>query len=98
MGATIAISAIVGGMKEIGFILFIPMFVEFFLKLRRRFTTESFGKLDKFGYLRYYGPVTSLTHVVLKLRRFKEWQVSAFFWGVEFVIGVVLVAVLLVAA
>jgi len=36
--------------------------------------------------------------VVLKLRRFKEWQVSAFFWGVEFVIGVVLVAVLLVAA
>jgi hypothetical protein len=37
--------------------------------MRRKGTTESFGKLDKFGYLRYYGPVTSLTHVVLKLRR-----------------------------
>jgi UDP-N-acetylglucosamine--dolichyl-phosphate N-acetylglucosaminephosphotransferase len=97
MGATIAVAAILGGMKEIGAVLFIPMIVEFFLKLRRRFTTESFGKLDKFGYLRYYGPVTSLTHILLKLRRFKEWQVSAMFWGLEFAIAVSMLGFMFIA-
>lgn len=96
MGATLAIAAIFGGMKEVGAILFIPMIVEFILKLRRSFTTESFGKLDRFGYLRYYGSVTSLTHVVLKLRRFKEWQVSTVFWGIEFVIAFTILGVLIV--
>jgi UDP-N-acetylglucosamine--dolichyl-phosphate N-acetylglucosaminephosphotransferase len=95
MGATLAVSAILGGMKEIGFILFIPMIIEFSLKLRRSFTTESFGKLDKFGYLRYYGSVTSLTHIVLKLRRFKEWQVSTIFWGIEFIIAATVLGLLL---
>jgi UDP-N-acetylglucosamine--dolichyl-phosphate N-acetylglucosaminephosphotransferase len=95
MGATLAVAAIIGDFKEIGLILFIPMIIEFFLKLRKRFSTESFGKLDKFGYLRHYGSITSLTHIVLKIQRFKEWQVTVIFWSIEFIIAITLFFILM---
>lgn len=91
-GAALASAAIIGGVKEVGFVLFIPMIVEFGLKLKGHFEGECFGKPDRRGCLKYDGPVESLTHVVMKAGRFRETQVVAVLWGVEGIVaaGVVL--------
>ena len=44
--------AIIGNIEKFAVILFIPYFLEGFLKARGRFQKESFGKLQKDGTLR----------------------------------------------
>jgi UDP-N-acetylglucosamine--dolichyl-phosphate N-acetylglucosaminephosphotransferase len=91
MGATIACAAIVGDLKTIGALLFIPMIIEFFLKLRGRFQGENYGKPDKEGYLSYKGKTESLTHLIMKKKKVKERQLVWIIWGAEgilcFVVG-----------
>jgi len=87
IGGVIASAAIVGMLKWICFVLLIPMVVEFFLKLKGRFNAECFGTPDETGYLRYDGRTESLTHIVMKRWRLKEWEVVGILWGVEAVIG-----------
>ena len=77
IGCVIAIMAIVGNMEKFAFLCFLPWFVELFLKIRSGFKAENFGVLQKDGTLKApYKKVYSLTHIVMKLGRFKEWQVS----------------------
>ncbi len=91
MGATIACAAIVGDLKTVGALLFIPMIIEFFLKLRGRFQGENYGKPDKEGYLSYEGKTESLTHLIMKKKKVKERHLVWILWGVEgilcFVVG-----------
>jgi len=91
MGATIACAAIVGDLKTVGALLFIPMIIEFFLKLRGRFKGENYGTPDKEGYLSYNGKMESLTHLIMKKKRVKERQLVWILWGAEgilcFVVG-----------
>ncbi len=77
VGAVIAVIAIVGNVEKFAFLCFLPWFVELFLKLRSKFKAENFGILQKDGTLKApYKKVYSLTHIVMKLGKFKEWQVS----------------------
>lgn len=73
-GTALAAIAIIGNMEKAALIMFIPYFIELGLKARTRFKAESFGKLEADGTLSTKR-VDSLTHLVMKLGRFKEWQI-----------------------
>lgn len=77
IGAVAATVAILGNIEMFALFCFIPWFVEFLLKMRSMFNAESFGVLQKDGTLAAPGKnVYSLTHLVMKAGRYKEWQVS----------------------
>jgi UDP-N-acetylglucosamine--dolichyl-phosphate N-acetylglucosaminephosphotransferase len=92
MGATIACAAIIGDMKTIGALLFIPMIIEFFLKLRGRFHGENYGTPDIDGYLTYEKKTESLTHLIMKGRRVKETQLVLILWIIEGILCTIVAA------
>ena len=66
VGALIAILAILGNMEKIALILFIPYFIEFFLKLRGLMQKESFAKPNQDDSLSLrYDKIYSLNHVMI---------------------------------
>ena len=96
-GATIACAAIISSpsLKAFGALLFLPMVVEFFLKLRGHFQGENYGEIGPDGRLSWNGRVESLAHAIMKWKRLREWEVVLVLWVVE---GVVCLAVLLAAS
>lgn len=77
LGAVVASGVIIGNMERAGMIIMIPFFIELFLKLRSRLTASCLGKLRRNGRLDApYPKIYSLTHVVMKLGKFTEKQVS----------------------
>ena len=77
IGGVIAIVAIIGNIEKFALLLFIPWFLELILKARSRFKAENFGVLQKDGTLKApYKKIYSITHIIMKLGRFKEWEVS----------------------
>lgn len=83
MGATLACAVILGDMKTIGALLFIPMIIEFFLKLRGHFEGENYGIPDENGFLSYDGRIESLTHIIMKKKKVKEWRLVISLWCIE---------------
>ena len=78
VGAAIASIAIIGNIEKFAVLCFVPWFLELILKARSKFKAESFGVLQKDGTLKApYKKSYSLLHVIMKLGRFNEWQVSA---------------------
>ncbi|RLG21357.1 hypothetical protein DRN74_02220 [Candidatus Micrarchaeota archaeon] len=76
MAAVYAAAAITSSLEKVAVIAVMPQIIEFFLKARSKFKAQNFGKPDKKGRLHYDGKVYSLTHIVMKLFRPKEWQLS----------------------
>jgi UDP-N-acetylglucosamine--dolichyl-phosphate N-acetylglucosaminephosphotransferase len=77
VGTMIGCIAVVGNMEKFAIICFAPWFLELFLKIPSKFKAESFGVLQPDGTLKAPAKMPqSLTHVIMKLGRFKEWQVS----------------------
>lgn len=68
VGALIAVIAILGYMQKIALFLFLPYFLEFFLKMRGKFKKESFGKVKNGLLYRPYNKIYSITHVFMKGR------------------------------
>jgi len=91
MGAAIASAAIISHQKIYGAILFAPMIAEFVLKARGRFRAENYGQPDGGGRLHHEGPIQSLTHLVMRSRPMKEWQIVATLWGLEAAIATALI-------
>ncbi len=70
IGAAIAIIAIYGNVEKFALILFIPYYVEFFLKLRGLFQKESFANnIPGKGLVNRYKHWYSLTHVAVSFWR-----------------------------
>src|SRR5256885_5529759 len=92
-GATIGCAAIISApsLKTFGAILFLPMIVEFILKLRGRFQGENYGKISPDGRLIWNGRIESLAHAVMKWRPLREWEIVGILWAVELTIAVALV-------
>ena len=86
MGATLACAAILGDMKTIGALLFIPMIIEFFLKLRGQFKGENYGIPNEEGFLSYEGRIESLTHIIMKKKKVKEWNLVIALWCIEIIL------------
>jgi len=78
IGASFASIVILGNVEKFGIIVFTPWIIEFFLKLRSKFRARSLGDLRDDGTLAPpYKKIYSLTHVVMKIRPMKEWQVAS---------------------
>lgn len=77
IGITVATTAILGNMEKFAVIAFMPWFIELVLKARYKFKAESFGEVQEDGTLKPpKGKIHSLTHVVMKIGKFKEWQIT----------------------
>jgi len=96
VGAVIACAAIVSHLKTVGALLFIPLVVEFFLKVKGKFRGENYGEPDDKGYITYKGRIESLAHALMKRKKLKEWQLVALLWIMEIVVcAIVVIGVLL---
>lgn len=68
VGCLIGAMVIVGNMEKVGFVLFIPYFIEFILKLRGKFKKESFAQIQPDGSLDLkYGKWYGLEHIMNSL-------------------------------
>lgn len=77
IGATATCVALLGHMQRYAILCFTPWIIEAFLKLRSKFTAESFGILQEDGTLRPKDKkIYSLTHLVMRLGPLREWQVT----------------------
>jgi UDP-N-acetylglucosamine--dolichyl-phosphate N-acetylglucosaminephosphotransferase len=78
LGSTVAAGVIVGDMEKIGVIVLMPFVIEFLLKARSKFKASCLGKLRKDGKLDppYGKKIYSITHAIMNLKRFYEYQVS----------------------
>lgn len=93
VGAAIAVVAIVGNLERAALLLFIPYFIEFFLKLRGLFQKESLARpLSDGSLVNNYKHWYSLNHVVISLlrklkRKAREWEVTLVLLGFEVLIA-----------
>jgi len=74
IGALLVSMAVLGNFEKLLLIIYIPYFTEVLLKLRGKLKKQSFGKVNKEGYLELpYPKVYSLTHLsILILSKFKK--------------------------
>lgn len=82
VGAALVAAMIIGNMESFGLIIFLPWIIEFFLHLRRKFKVTDLGKLrkDKTFESPYGKKIYSWTHLIMNLKRCKEWEVSLYMW------------------
>lgn len=93
-GAAISSAAILSELITPGIILFIPMIVEFFLKFRGGFKAENFADMDEERYLiSNHDKTESITHMIVKKMRVKEWHLVSIVWLIEGMIGLGLILV-----
>ncbi len=84
IGAAIATVAIIGNIEKFALYIFGIFFLELLLKLRSRLKAENFGKIKPDGTLEApYEKSYSMTHVAMKLGKFKEWQITLVLVGFE---------------
>jgi UDP-N-acetylglucosamine--dolichyl-phosphate N-acetylglucosaminephosphotransferase len=77
IGAVVASVTVVGNMEKFAILCFIPYIIEAFLKAASGFDAESYGILQVDGTVKpRKNEIRGLTHLVMKLGNFKEWQVS----------------------
>ncbi len=90
IGATYASVVIIGNIEKFGIVLFTPWMIEAFLKLRSRFRARSLGDLRTDGTLKApYKKIYSLTHVFMKIKPMKEYEITLCIIFFEFVIGAI---------
>ncbi len=90
IGSVIACSAISSNLRLEGLILLSPMILEFFLKLRGRFSAQSFATGVENGILIYEGKIQSLTHVLMVNFSLTEKNLVYIFLFFEIVLGFIL--------
>ena len=95
-GATLAVAGILSNLQLQTAFIFMPMIVEFFLKLRGHFRAENYCSEAGNGFLEYHGRIESLTHVFMKHLRVNERELVAFIWGVEIAMCTIVISVDLV--
>lgn len=90
-GAVIGCAAIIGNLKTIAAILYLPLLVEFILKARGRFPAKNHGIIQEDGTLCYDGKIYSLSHLFMKYFKVTETRLVAILWIMEAVLCVVMI-------
>ncbi len=85
VGAAIVGAMVIGNMESFGLIIFMPWIIEFILHARKKFKVTDLGKIQKDGtFLPPYGKkIYSWTHIIMNIKRCKEWEVSLYMWIIE---------------
>ena len=91
IGVAAATVAIISNIEKFAVFLFIPWFIELLLKTKSKFKAENFGIIQADGTLKapYEKGTYSLTHIVMKFGRFKEWQVVSIIIGFEILLALI---------
>jgi UDP-N-acetylglucosamine--dolichyl-phosphate N-acetylglucosaminephosphotransferase len=92
-GATIGCAAIIGNLKTIVAILYIPMIIEFILKARGRFPAENHGTITENGILKYDGKIYSLSHMFMKHTHVTEKRLVYILWTIEAILCVIMIVI-----
>lgn len=92
-GAVIGCAAIIGNLKTIAAILYMPLLIEFILKARGRFPAKNHGDIQEDGTLSYDGKIFSLSHLLMKKLRVTEKQLVAILWIMEAMLCAVMIAI-----
>ena len=87
MGGTIGCVAIISNLKLEGAILLSPMILEFFLKLRSRFSAQCFAKELEGEILVHRGKIESLTHIVMYFFKVNEKRLVHIFWFFQLILS-----------
>jgi UDP-N-acetylglucosamine--dolichyl-phosphate N-acetylglucosaminephosphotransferase len=97
VGTALVADMIIGNMEAFGLIVFAPWIIEFILHAMRKFKVTDLGKprADMTMEPPYGKKVYSWTHLIMNLKRCKEWEVSLYMWFVEIVFVVLAFAVVL---
>ena len=93
MGATLAAAGLLSDLQLQTTFMFIPMIVEFGLKMRGHFEAENYASKSANGYLEYHGKIESLTHVLMKRFKLKEKTLVELLWAIEATMCAVVVLV-----
>jgi UDP-N-acetylglucosamine--dolichyl-phosphate N-acetylglucosaminephosphotransferase len=86
IGAAIAVGGMLSNLYIQTTVIFLPMIIEFLLKLRGRFKAENYCSDASNGHLEYNGRIESLTHVFMKRMRLTEKGLVAVIWSVEMIL------------
>jgi UDP-N-acetylglucosamine--dolichyl-phosphate N-acetylglucosaminephosphotransferase len=78
VGGALVSAMIIGHMEAFGVVVFTPFIIEFLLHARRKFNVTDLGKRRSDGTFEapYGKKIYSWTHIIMNLRRQKEWEVS----------------------
>jgi UDP-N-acetylglucosamine--dolichyl-phosphate N-acetylglucosaminephosphotransferase len=82
-GAVIGCAAIIGNLKTIAAILYLPLLVEFILKARGGFPAKNHGIIQEDGTLSYHGKIYSLSHLIMRRLRVTEQRLVLILWIME---------------
>lgn len=92
-GSALAIAAMLSDLHVQTTFIFIPMIVEFFLKLRGGFEAENYSSGADKGYLMYSGRIESMTHILMMRIRLTEKRLVTAIWLIEIAVCVFVVGV-----
>lgn len=92
MGAGIAAAGMLSELYIQTTLIFVPLIVEFFLKLRGRFKAENYSSLATNGHLEYHSRIESITHVIMKHLRVNERTLVFALWGGEIALCATVIA------
>ena len=93
MGATIAVGGMLSNLYIQTVVIFIPMIIEFFLKLRGGFEAENYCSNASNGHLEYHGRIESLTHIFMRAARVSERFLVFIIWALEIAVCTSVIAV-----
>jgi UDP-N-acetylglucosamine--dolichyl-phosphate N-acetylglucosaminephosphotransferase len=98
VGTALVATMIIGNMEAFGVIVFAPWIIEFLLHARRKFRVTDLGKPRKDMTMEppYGKKIYSWTHLLMNLKRCKEWEVSLYMWVIEAVFVALAFAVVMV--
>ncbi len=85
MGGALVAAMIIGNMESFGVVISLPFIIEFLLHLRKKFNVTDLGKRRNDGTFEapYGKKIYSWTHLIMNLKRQKEWEVSLYMWIIE---------------
>jgi len=90
IGATCVCVAVIGNMEKFAILCFMPWVIEALLKATSKFQAENYGVLQEDGTVKpLYNQIYSMTHLIMKLERFKEYEVSLILIALEMIICLV---------
>lgn len=90
-GAVIGCGAIIGNLKTIAAILYLPLLVEFILKARGKFPAKNHGDIQEDGTLSYGGKIYSLSHLIMKYLKVTERKLVIILWTMEGILCVIMI-------
>ncbi len=84
-GTALVAAMVVGNMESFGIVVFLPFIIEFFLHLRKKFDVTDLGKRQDDGTFKppYGKKIYSWTHLIMNIKKCKEWEVSVYMFAIE---------------